>query len=52
MKWLYILLGFKEVKVINADFDTIKINSSGYSMYVEGDTIWVKESTRRPGNYY
>ena len=47
MKWLYKLLGFKEVKIIEAnDMADITITPTDDPIYGIGDTVWIKEGKR------
>ncbi len=48
MKWLYKLLGFKEVVIFNSDdIGNITIRAADDPEYLDGDTIWIKESRRQ-----
>ena len=42
MKWLYKLLGFREIKIIGAD-DVGSITLNEHPSFMKGDTIWIKE---------
>ena len=48
MKWLYRLLGFKETKIIEADdIGNITIRASDDPIYMENDSVWIKEGKRQ-----